>query len=375
MQNKKTVIPELGILYREKAAICITVIIPVSPKHSGASHMNTHKMIRQTKQLLRSNYQPAEISTLLHELDELVTQVHCEHETEGIGLYLSPNIKQLIYFPFAVQERILVSNRFELRELLYKEDQAIPYCVLLLTKQHARLFNGMLHTLTEVRDGEFPLVNDSGYEYANPAPSSSGTGYAHTKSVEKDKSVMESIRLKDFFRKVDKALKPYLLSGRKLILLAVEKELSLFADVTHHGKEIIGKREGDYDKADLHQLAGIAWLPVKDWMHQQQLSILKELTEKAGAGMNISGVQHTWTAAREGKGLKLLVEKDYRQPGFITGNELQLHLRPSKNTTKIIADAVEDVIGSVLDNNGEVYFFENGALREFDHIAMIARYK
>lgn len=375
MQYNKSIIPELALLHTAKAAICITMIIPVSASNPASGKLSVLKMIRRTKQFLKHNYKPNEIADLLPGMDEMTEGLYIEPDTQGIGFYLSSTIKRLVCFPFPVVERMLISDRFELRELMYKEDCATPYCVLLLTEQHARLFNGMLNSLSEVKDGEFPLINDIEYEYMMPAPGSSGSGYAHTKSVEKDKSLLESIHLEKFFRKVDKSLSHYLISGRKLIVLAVRKELSLFAEATHHRKGIIGHREGNYDKADGKELVRITWPLMKEWLKKPHLEMLREFTEKTGVGMGVPGIQDSWSAAHEGKALKLLVEKDYRQAGFVTGNERQLHLRPSKNTTRIVTDAVDDVIETVLEKNGEVYFFDNGALQDFNRIAVISRYK
>ena len=78
--------------------------------------------------------------------------------------------------------------------------------------------------------------------------------------------------------------------------------------------------------------------------------LVKEFEEKIGEGLGLSGIQDTWTAAREGKAFKLLVEKDYRQPGFILAeNEYHLYLHPPKKTYKVLADAVDDIIETVLE--------------------------
>ncbi len=193
--------------------------------------------------------------------------------------------------------------------------------------------------------------------------------------MEKDKSEVESIRLKDFFRHVDKGLTQYLISGRPLIVVAVKKDLSFFEEISSHAHHIIGKAEGDYDYSSNKELAAIVWPMMLTHLKQNRLALLEELEEKTGAGLSIPGVHHSWTAAREGKSLKLLVEKDYRRPGYLSDDESHLYLRPPRNASRIIADAVEDVIETVLEKKGEVHFFDNGELKQYDHIATIARYK
>lgn len=374
MQNTKPIIPELTLLRKQKGGICITLVIPLNLSQPTVTRNTIQKLVRRIKQSLRNSYQAQEINTLMVKLDELTASIDLKTGAQGVGVYLSTTVSLCVYFPFPVQERVMTSDRFDLRELMYKEDFANPYCVLLLTEQHARMFTGMWNNLIEIKDGHFPLVNTAEYIYSKPARSSSNAGSAHVKDFEKDKSIMGSIRTQEFFRLVDKGLDPYLISQRPLIVLAVKKELSLFTDVSHHRAGIIGKAEGNYDRSNEQELADIAWPLMHAHLEQQHLSLLKELNEKAGVGKSIPGMQHIWTAAREGKGLKLLVEKDYRQPGFLSENDYHLYLHPPKRTSRILSDAVEDVIETVLEKNGEVYFFENGTLKQYEHIAMIARY-
>ena len=82
-----------------------------------------------------------------------------------------------------------------------------------------------------------------------------------------------------------------------------------------------------------------------------------------------------WGAVEEGRGLDLLVEKDFSQAGFLTNDKpYQLHLRPPKEPHRILADAVDDLIKEVLEKNGNVTFLENDSLRDYQHLALITRY-
>jgi peptide subunit release factor 1 (eRF1) len=101
---------------------------------------------------------------------------------------------------------------------------------------------------------------------------------------------------------------------------------------------------------------------------------VKEFIEKIGEHHAVNGIQEVWKAAKEGRGLKLLVEKDYRKPGFLNNDETHLFLTPPKTIHRIVADAVDDIIEMVWEKNGQVVFTENDLLKDYQRIALITRY-
>ena len=107
--------------------------------------------------------------------------------------------------------------------------------------------------------------------------------------------------------------------------------------------------------------------------HQRKL-LIKELEEKVGSHLVITGIQHIWQATKDGKAFKLLVEKDYRQSGFTTDGGYQFHERPTDKAYKIVTDAVDDIMEMVLDSGGQVFLTDNNLLKDYQHIALITRY-
>ena len=113
-------------------------------------------------------------------------------------------------------------------------------------------------------------------------------------------------------------------------------------------------------------------------MHSHQdnerVQLIKEFTEKIGEHLGISGIQEVWEATKEGKAFKLLVEKDFRSPGFAEKEAYHLYLRPPQKPHRVLADAVDDIIEMVLEKNGHVFFTDNGMLKDYQRIALITRY-
>jgi hypothetical protein len=371
MKSEKLLNEELPNMQKEKGKICISIIVPthrLSPERR-VDKPEVEKALENARQFLRFKYEESEIKPLLQALDELYKDIDFNHNSDGLGLYVSPNIKLLVQFPFPVQEKVMVGDNFELRDLIYKINYATPYFALLLTEKEIRLFEGRWDTLKEIKDKNFPKKYQEEFVY-NPPSRGTPSGHAHVRNFEKDKSALEEIRFKDFFRDAD----DYLLNDMPLILLGTEKELGWFRDISAHKKQIIGEITGSYNYSPPTELANIVWPVMQSHLDNETGKLIKEFIEKIGGQRGISGIEDVWQAAQEGKVLKLLVEKDFRKPGFVAKDVYRLSLRPPQNSHKILADAVDDIIEMVLEKKGQVFFTDNDALKDYQQIASITRY-
>jgi hypothetical protein len=376
MTNEKLLGEDLLSLLNEKGNVCVSIIVPTHRTSPGrrADKLETEKAIDHAKQLLQYKYPEHQIKPLLYALDELFQASDFLHNTEGIGLYVSSNIKIAIQFPFPVKEKVMVENDFEIRDLLYKINYSTPYHVLMLTEKCGRLFEGCWNNLSEIKDNNWPTEYKDDYIYEKPAHSSHYAGYSHVKMYEKDKSELEAVRFKNFFHQLDKSSDAYLIDNTPLIVLGPQKELSWFEQVSKHKKNIINKIHGSFNYSNLKSLSDLAWPPMFEYLQNERKQLVKEFEEKIGAYLSVSGIQEIWEAANEGKALKLLVEKDFRCPGFIVENDHHLYLCPPQKPHKILADAIDELIETVLEKKGYVYFMNNDMLKDYGRIALIKRY-
>ena len=376
MISEKLLGEELLTMQKEKGKICISIIVPthrLSPERR-VDKLEVDRAIENARQFLQSKYAEPDIKPLLQSLNELYKEIDFTHNSEGLGLYVSPNLRLAIHYAFPVEEKIMVGDNFELRDLLYKVNYAHPYFVLLLTEKEIRLFGGRWDDLFEINDNNFPKEYHEEYIYNQPSRGTPDAGYAHVRNFEKDKSALEEIRFKDFFRHADELLNTYLLGDTPLVLLGTEKVLAWFENISVHKKHFANKIAGSYNYYNLTQLAEIAWPAMRMHLDNESVQLIKEFTEKIGEHHGISGIQEVWHAAKEGRAFKLLVEKDFRMSGFVDEDANHLYLQPPKISHKILADAVDDIIEMVLEKNGHVYFTDNGMLNEYQHIALITRY-
>lgn len=359
-----------------KDAVCISIIIPLHKPLPGKkeNRLLLEKAVTAVREQLVERYNEQITTPLLISLDELAELADAGIHAEGIGLFVSEHVKQIIPFFRPVKERIIISDSFEIRDLLYQNYYSDPYIVLHLTEKETRLFKGIFGALTEVNSGKFPFKYIDDYEYSRPSQGSSYIGAAFIKDFEQDKSRLIKIRYEHFLKNVDKALDPYLKANEKLIVCGVESDITYFKRNTHHEKSIIGQLVGNYTYSTLHKLAITAWDEVQHFYDLQKSKLISEFQELLGTKKAVTGLADIWKATAEGRAYQLLVEKDFSQPGFLVDNDNHLYLKPPMKPHRVISDAVNNLMQMVVDKGGEVIIVENGLLDSYKHIALVARY-
>jgi hypothetical protein len=354
---------------------CVSVIIPTHRlAHERTSDpIEMKKLIAQVKDNLVLKFGKDEGEILGEKLESLAGNVDYTHNLDGIGFFVSPEVSEVVHFPFEVTEKVMVGERFELRDLMYMSSLLDDYFLLSVTLNGVRLYKGNGSKLSEIINNDFPRDFEDNYEYAKPSQASGNPN--QLKSGErKDKSVIIETRFQQFLKEADKRLDPYLLEKSPLIIAGVKQELGYFKKVTRHEKQIAGQVEGNYsnDLAGFGKMAFNVFRAYRDLITAEEIDRLREAI---GKEMAVTGMRAVWRAAQEGKGLTLLVEKDLVKPGFVRiDDRFNLFLSPPVEKHDILGDAVETIIETVISKNGRVVMVENGRLTDFDQIALMLRY-
>jgi hypothetical protein len=366
---------DIKILLQEKSDICISVIMPthrLSPERQ-TDPVELNNTLQKVKSDLLDKYDITAISPLMLAMDQFYEQIDFMHNAAGIGIFVSAHVKKLILFFFPVTERVTIAQSFDIRDLLYESYYNIPYVVLQLSQKETKLYNARLNTLTEITDKHFPQKNEAEYDYSRPTRSSAG--HTFVKEIEKDKTAMEEIRVKSFFRETNKLLNSYLNNDAHLIVTGENKELSYFKQVTTHEHNTVCNISGNYATSNEHELGALTWKAMKLFLDLNKEKLVHDFNEKAGQGFGITGIDNIWKAVQAGRGYKLLVEKDYSIPGYLPNDdEYDLYLTVPKQPHRKLPDVVNSIIELVLEKNGEVIMMENDAIRDYRRMALITRY-
>lgn len=359
----------------EKGVPCVSIIIPM--QNLRADKTKGIKAIQVAKELLEEKRKKTnkDVNELINCIDNLVAQIEYTNTESGIGIYVSAHVSEMILFPFEVEEKVIVNDSFDIKDLLYYQGLMFDYCVLSISKKYLHLYQGNGEQLTEIKNEDFPMAFEDSYEYEKPSRASS-FGSNLVKEYEKDKSVMQEIRLVDFLKDADHLMKKYIQEGTPLLVSGGTKELADYMSITEYGKQIIAKISGNYQFNGDAQLGSLAWQQIKAYVKKENKQLVDDITELAGKDMVASGLKEVWNAAIEGKGLKLVVEKGFEKAGYISldGNDLKLRKTVGNRKYSHVNDVVEKIIRLVNEKRGKIILVENGVLEKFDRIALELRY-
>jgi len=368
---------DIDLMLAEKGNPCVSIVI--STHQYTKDRMQNPELIQKAilkarKQLANSAWPKEKVRQLENRFNLILERIDFIRLQEGLAIFISPNILKVYLLPFPVKEKVIVGHSFEIRDLVYYAQFLRPYYLLAVSKKKTRLFKGTGRDLQELTNDDFPRDYVEEYEYARPSLGSPSS--PSLKAFEKDKSVVQETRLKSFLKSADQTLDKYLKGDALLFVAGVAEETASFEKVTQHLEKLAGKIDGNYDFDAIHPLAETAWKKMKDVVRASNEELLVRLQDEIGRKLAAVGIRHAWTAANEGKGLILLLEKDYDVMAYhYPDDRSEIFLSSPGGKTEVIVDAADDLIEIVREKGGAVVIVENGELDKFQHVALLLRYE
>lgn len=344
----------------------VSIIIPFEPKMSLKTEL-THSLKTAADKVeleLLENY-PDELGMLvIQKLRAIIRGLNFNTHKKSIAIYVSPVFEKVLYLDITVEEKIIVDESFEIRDLVYSKKQLHKYLVLLLSGKESRMYLGNSDTFVRIVSN----TPESVYAYVNEVPERVANF--------SDMSERKEIVMDKFLHHIDNALDIILNAYHlPLFVLGTERILGHFKSLTKHKGAVIEYVHGNYEEATVQELKEILEPHITDWKKVKQKDLLNQLEEAAGKKKLAVGMRDVWHEAMSHKGRLLVVEKNYMyaaQHGS-SGDVIYKADEPY-NKFSYIKDAVDDVIEKVLENGGDVEFADKDVLKEYHHIALVQYY-
>lgn len=344
----------------------VSIIMPFDTRvnlHKESGHALKVAADKVETELIK-NY-PDDMATLvIHKLRGIIKNLATDIHGKSVAIFVSPVFEKVFFLDFLVEEKIIIDESFEIRDLVLGRKQVNQFLVMLLSGHESRLF--LLNADQFVRIvPDMPETIDA---YINEAPER----VANFSDISDRREIVTDKFLKQMDHSLTQVLRTYPLP---VMVIGTDRILGHFRHLTKNERSVATYIPGNYETASIPELKELVMPYIRQWQRDKELSLLKELDQAASQQRLSTGIKNVWHDAFEHRGRLLIVEKDFMYPAQRSAEENVIYeLQPPYNRFSYIKDAVDDVIEKVLSNGGDVEFVDHDMLKEYGHIAMIRFY-
>lgn len=357
----------VGILEAPQYLPCVSLILPFEPKMSLEKDLAYQLKIAVDKieNELLANYPADKAIPVIKKLIRQIKGLNYNTHKSSIAIFISPIIEKVYYLDLPVEEKIIIDNSFEIRDLIYSKKQIHKYLLAELSSKWIKIYLGN-------GSGFVPIVLNmpTNAEAYKKELSEKITNFSDEKKV-------KEILLDKFLQHIDKGLK-LLLQAYKLplFIMGAPKTIGHFKAITHNANHVIEYIPGNFEKKTADELQQIMEPFVADWKKIIQTDLLHQIEDARSQKKIVTGIKDVWNVATQKRGRLLIVEYNFIYPAEQSSRkEIIFKQDESSKNAFYIKDAVDDVIEKVLASGGDVEFVDEGLLKEFNKIVLIEYYR
>lgn len=344
----------------------VSIILPFEPMMSLKSELE-YKLKRALEKIeaeLMTNYPVEKAMPVILKLQHLLNNVNYFTHKKSIAIFVSPLIEKVYYLDIPVEEKIMVDESFEIRDLVYSKKENVQYLVLILSAEKSKMFLGNCSKFVMIKSN----VPNNIAAYKNDAP--------ERVSNFSDPSKRKEILLEKFLHHMDDDLSLIVKAYNfPVFVIGPEKVLGYFRKISKNSEKLVEFIHGNYNDATETEICKALEPYIKDWKKIKQQNLLQELAKAVDYEKAAFGMQDVWQAASNKNGRLLIVEKDFMYAAQHGAEKDKIYKAGfASNNPFYIKDAVDDVVEKVLQNGGDVEFVENDLLEDYGRIAMIKFY-
>jgi len=346
---------------------CISIIMPFEPKMGVKAELR-HKLKIATDKIkleLMADYSPEKAMPVLKKLQLVIKDLNYNTHKKTIAIFVSPTIEKVYYLDIPVEEKIILDDSFEIRDLIYCKKQIHKYLLAELNGNSTKIYLGNGAHFVKVISN----VPDNIAAYKTDLPERVGNFT--------DSSNKKEILLDKFLKHTDKGLSLLLQAYQlPLFVMGTPKTIGHFKSITHNAKHVIEYIHGNFEEKTAPELYEIMEPFVGDWKKVTQADLLNQIDEAVSLNKISVGISEVWKTAAQKRGKLLIVEKNFMYPAVQGASpDIIYQYKNSVNNAFYIKDAVDDLIEKVLANGGDVEFVDGQLLKNYDSIVLIEYYE
>lgn len=344
----------------------VSVIMPFHPIMSAKKDLEYQlkRAMEKVESSLMEQYPRDKAIPVLEKLRRMIRTLNYYTHKKSVAIFVSPLIEKVYYLDIPVEERIVIDDSFEIRDLVYAKKQTIQYLVLLLSAERSKMYLGNCSSFLLIKsngpDNVHAYINDPSEKVANFS----------------DPAAYKEMLLDKFLYHMDQGLTHVLKAYPfPVFVLGTERVLGHFRRLTRHEKNIVGYVHGNFLDASEAAIREAMKPYLNDWQKVRETALLNRISAAGDERKLSAGIREAWKASSYMNGSLLVVEKGFVYPARKAPEPGSIYREHSReNNPFYIKDAVDDVMEKVLAGGGDVEFVEDGVLKEYDHIALVRYY-
>lgn len=343
----------------------VSIIMPFPASSNLKSDMKhlLKKAADQVERDLRIHYPGEVVKPTMLKLRSFLDDLKIDSTKKAIAIFISPVFEKMIFLNTTVQEKIVIDEYFDIRDLLHDLKQTKPYLVLVLSAKESHFYLSKKGSLQKLS----PALPESIYAYVNDAPEKVANF--------SDPSKRSEVLVEKYLRHIDDALLELVRTHKiPVFVLGVEKLLGQF-NQSKHADSVAGYIEGNYEKATEAELKEIVKPKLAALDARMQKNIIDQIEKAEDKGQLAVGLEESLREIDNQKGKLLVVEKSYKYPALHgTDDSWNYQAEQSDGQLSKMSDAVENLIEKMLRSGGEVELVEDGMLDKYQHVALVQFY-
>ncbi|ULQ53818.1 hypothetical protein [Flavihumibacter fluvii] len=341
----------------------VSLILPFEPKMMSKAELNIHlkQALETVTHRIQERYEKGIAVPMIERIRSIFSHLNFDTHKRTLAIYLSLVFEKVLYLDIPVEEKIIVNDSFEIRDLVYAKKELHKYLVLQISGRCSKVFIGNSSTFIRIKSNVPDHIE--AFDHDEPERTSNFS----------DPAARKEILLKKFLHQTDEGL-TYILQSYPLpvFVLGVPKVAGYFKALTKNTSAIIDYVHGNFDDASEHTLK-LALTPfIADWKRLKMTELLRQMEKAANDGKLALGIKEVYAQAALHKGRKLIVEKNYMYPS-VKDKNVKIPIAPF-NKNSCIHDVVDDLIEKILQDGGDVEFVDAGSLGQYGQIALIQYY-
>jgi hypothetical protein len=358
---------DLKLLMEIHRGPCVSVFMPMhrSGPETQQDLIRFKNLIREAEERLITRGIPApEARALLESAQKLLQgDLFHQHQSDGLGMFLSPEVFRCYLLPFAFKELMFVADRFHIRPLLPLLSGDGRYYILAISQNKVRLLPKNLAETLRDDDSWKGLQMHSGRS----------EGQGKLSSVTHGSEVDSKENIKRYFRRIDKGLHELVRDERVPLLLAgvdylhpIYKEVNTYPHLMEAG---VG---GNPERLSAKELHAQAWTVVRPYFQKAQQEAVDQYKRFISSGRASNRFRKIILAAYHGQIELLFAVPDLQQSGTFDPSTDEIHLHKKEKTGD--EDLLEFAAIQTLLNGGTVYVVKPGTMPDTGSLAAVFRY-